>query len=167
MLKVTVIGHIGANAEVKSANGNEFTVFRVAHTSKWKSEDGVSHEETVWVDVTMQGKPAVLPYLVRGQMVFVEGTANLRVYSSPKDRCMKAGLTVNARAVELLGGKTDDVPALLYNPVDASEYKVSKHYYCQQVGEDPDAPAETVLASRSGEQYSVDANGWVTKMQPE
>ena len=32
MLKVTVIGHIGANAEVKSANGNEFTVFsRCSH----------------------------------------------------------------------------------------------------------------------------------------
>lgn len=80
---------------------------------------------------------------------------------------MKAGLTVNARAVELLGGKTDDVPALLYDPVDASEYKVTKHYYCQQIGGNADAPAETVLASRSGEQYRVDANGWVTKVQPE
>lgn len=167
MLKVTVIGHIGANAEVKSANGNEFTVFRVAHTSKWKSEDGVSHEETIWVDVTMQGKPAVLPYLVRGQMVYVEGTANLRVYSSPKDKCMKAGITVNARAVELLGGKTDDVPALLYDPVDASEYKVSKHYYCQQIGEGNTLYEPKPLVSRSGEQYSVDPNGWVTKVQPE
>ena len=29
MLRVSCIGHIGANAEVKSANGKEFTTFRL------------------------------------------------------------------------------------------------------------------------------------------
>lgn len=167
MLKVSVIGHIGANAEVKYANGNEFTVLRVAHTSKWKSEGGVSHEETTWVDVTMQGKPSVLPYLLKGQLVYVEGTANLRVYSSPKDRCMKAGLTINARTIELLGGKSDDVPGMLYDPVNGSEYKVTKHYYCQQIGENEDINEPVVMASRSGEQFCIDAAGWVSKMQTE
>lgn len=167
MLRVSCIGHIGANAEVKSANGREFTTFRIAHTDKWTGADGVKHENTTWVDVIMQDKPSVLQYLQKGQMVYVEGTMSLRVYSSPKDRCMKAGVTINARSVELLGGKSDDVPALLYSPADGTEHKVTKHYYCADIATD-DAVTETVVfASRAGEQFSVDPNGWVSKVTTE
>lgn len=163
MLKTTVIGHIGADAVVQSANGNEFTTFRVANTDRWKSADGVAHEETIWIDVTMQGKPAVLPYLVRGQLVYVEGSARLRTYSSPKERCIKAGLTVNARSVELLGGKSDDVPSVLYNPEDGSEVRVTKHFYCGQLVGVDDKEFPFTLHSRQGENYTVDANGWVAR----
>lgn len=165
MLKVSVIGHIGADAVVQSSNGNEFTTLRIAHTDRWKNADGTAHEETTWVDVTMQGKPAVLPYLTRGQLVYIEGTARLRTYSSPKDRCIKAGITVNARTVELLGGKSDDVPSVLYSPLDGTEKRVTKHYYCGDLVEDANVQLPLQLNSRSGEIYNVDLNGWVTKSE--
>ena len=163
MLKVSIIGYIGADAVVKSANGREFTTCRVAHTNRWKDNDGVPHEETDWVDVTLQGRPAVLPYLTRGQLVFVEGNARQRIYSSAKERCMKAGLLVNASSIELLGGKSDDVPAVLYNPADGSEVSITKYFHARGF-DNPDEPSQPYeLRSRSGELYTVDANGWVTK----
>lgn len=167
MLKVSLIGHLGANAEIKNANGKEFTTMRIAHTDKWKDAAGVSHEQTTWVDVIINDKPAVLPYLQRGQMVFVEGTCALRVYSSPKDRCMKAGLTINARSIELLGGKNDEIPAALYSPADGVEHKVTKHYYCEDIAMQDTITEDVELHSRSGEIFNVSPQGWVTKQQPE
>ena len=35
MFKVEVIGNLGADAQVKDANGTKFITFRVAHTEKW------------------------------------------------------------------------------------------------------------------------------------
>ena len=60
MINVNVIGRIGANAEVKTANGKEFTTFRVAHTNKWKDETGKLNEETIWVDCVYSGKLGAL-----------------------------------------------------------------------------------------------------------
>ncbi|MBO5423750.1 MAG: single-stranded DNA-binding protein, partial [Fibrobacteraceae bacterium] len=91
MLQATAIGHIGGDAEVKSTNGKEFTTFRIAHTDKWTDESGQEHTNTQWIDCTMNGKPAVLEWLKKGQMVCVMGNLSTRIYSSAKDRCMKAG----------------------------------------------------------------------------
>lgn len=167
MLKVSLIGHLGANAEVKNANGKEFTTMRIAHTDKWKDAAGVSHEQTTWVDVIINDKPTVLPYLQRGQMVFVEGSCALRVYSSPKDRCMKAGLTINARSIELLGGKNDEIPALLYSPADGSEHKVTKHYFCADIANADNLTESVIFASRTGEQFNITPQGWVSKVTTE
>ena len=35
MIKLEIIGNLGADAEVKVYNGNKFVTFRVAHTDKW------------------------------------------------------------------------------------------------------------------------------------
>ena len=35
MLKCEIIGNLGADAEVKEANGSKFVAMRVAHSSKW------------------------------------------------------------------------------------------------------------------------------------
>ena len=108
MLKVEVIGNLGADAEVKDFQGNKFVAFRVAHTSRFKNADGQQTESTTWVDVTMNDTESkVIPFLKAGVKVFVRGNAGLRVYSSPKDRMMKAGLQVSAWEIELCGGQSD------------------------------------------------------------
>ena len=35
MIKLEIIGNLGADAEIKQYNGNKFVSFRVAHTDKW------------------------------------------------------------------------------------------------------------------------------------
>lgn len=103
MLHVSAIGHLGADAIVQVADGREFVTFRIAHTRRFKAADGQVTEHTQWIDCVMNGRPPVAPYLVKGQQVFVTGSADLRVYDSAKDHCKKAGLQVRCNVVELLG----------------------------------------------------------------
>ena len=161
MLQVNLVGHLGADAEVKTSNGREFTTFRIAHSNRWTDDAGQSHEETTWVDCTLSGKPAVVEYLKRGQMVFVSGNASLRVYSSKKDRCMKAGLTINARTIELLGGKSDDIPATLYDANSGAQVDVKKWFQAASLVRAADQPEWLPCVSRTQERFVVDRNGWV------
>lgn len=163
MLQTTCIGHLGSNAEVKRENGKKFTVFRIANTDKWTDAAGQTHENTTWVDCIINDEPKVLPYLKKGQQVFVTGSCSLRVYSSAKDKCMKAGLTINVRQVELLGGKSDDVPSRLYSEDGTQEVVVNKFYHAPQLKRDQSEAEFLVCQSRSGERFLVDRAGWVSK----
>lgn len=163
MLQTTCIGHLGADAEAKNVNGKDFVTFRIANTDKWTDDAGVVHETTTWVDCIMKGTPKVLEFLKKGTQVFVTGSVSLRVYSSAKDKCMKAGLTINVRQVELLGGKTDDVPSRLYSEDGTQEVQISKMFYAQQLVRDNSQPELLVCVSRSGERFLADRAGWVTK----
>lgn len=163
MLQSILIGHLGADAVCKNDNGKEFVVFRVANTERWTDGSGQVNEKTTWVDCILSGKPKVFNFLKKGQMVYVSGSVSLRVYSSAKDKCMKAGLTINVKQIELLGGRTDDVPAKLYTEDGKTEINVGKFFYAPDTQRSP-AEAETiVLVSRSGERFVADRDGWVKK----
>lgn len=162
MLKVDLIGNLGADAEVKVSNGNKFVAMRVAHTDRWKDANGNTQEQTIWVDVTMNdAESKVLPYLRQGVKVFVRGNANLRVYSSPKDKCMKAGLSVSAREIELVGGQSEDVPRRLVDPNTAALYEVTKHYWCNRNNDDLQADAMYNLVDEKGRPYVMNKGGFV------
>lgn len=163
MLQAMLIGHLGADAESKSTNGNEFITFRIANTDKWTDEAGQVHEQTTWVDCIMNGKPKVFEYLKKGQLVYVAGSVSLRVYSSAKDKCMKAGMTINVRQVELLGGKSDDVPTLLYTEDGQQQVNVGKFFYAP-TGKCSKGKAESrILVSKSGERFVQDPEGWIQR----
>lgn len=166
MLKVEVIGNLGADAEKKTANGNEFIVFRIAHTSKWTDAEGKTHEETDWVDVTINNADSkVFPFLKRGEKVFVRGAGRQRVYSSPKDRCMKAGLTVLAQEIELVGGIRDEVPRELVIPDDGTLTKVSKYYQTDIDTKSWKKDEIRDLYDRQGNLYHVIKGGWVAPVK--
>lgn len=152
MLQTMIIGNIGADAQFKSDNGHEFTTFRVAHTESWNDAAGNKQSRTMWVDVIMNGKPNVLPYLKKGTTVYVFGTTSTRVYSSEKDHCMKAGITINASRVELLSGNTDAVPGRLYDK-NGQQHDVVKFYHT-------DVTSQMLFNTRGGS-FNVDQNGWV------
>lgn len=108
MLKSEFIGHLGADVEIKSANGQEFAAFRAAHSDTWKDGQGVAHETTIWVDVTLPSSHAVIPYLKKGTMVFVRGNAALRCYSSAVQHQWVAGLTIRCSEIQLLSSKKQE-----------------------------------------------------------
>lgn len=161
MFQGIVIGHLGSDAEFKSENGREFTTFRVANTDKWTDQAGQVHEETTWVDCIMNGKPGVFDYLKRGTQLYVSGSAKLRVYSSAKDRCMKAGCTIQVRSVELLGGKSEDIPRVLYDANTGAQVDISKYYNAPSLVRGEDQPEFVPLVSRSQERFIADRNGWI------
>lgn len=162
MLQTTIIGYIGSDAECKAYNGKEFTTFRVAHSDRWTDESGTVHEQTTWVDCVMNGKPAVLPYLTKGTLVYCSGTTELRIYSSPKDKCMKAGLTIKVRSCELVGAKPDPVPSVLYRADDGASVSISKHYFALSLIRDDNGAEYIPLVSAQAKQFVCDRNGNVT-----
>lgn len=164
MLQTIVIGHLGADAEVKSSNGKDFITFRVADTDRFKDSAGVVHEATTWIDCILPGDRKVKDFLKKGQMVYVMGSVKLRVYSSAKDKCMKAGISINVQQLEFLGKKSDDIPSLLYNQDKSQQFHVGKYFYSPEVHTlYPNATA-TELFDESGMKYVADAEGYIKKV---
>lgn len=157
MLTLQVIGNLGADAELRQSNGGEYVSFRVAHTEQFKQgEQQVTR--SVWVDVTLNGNGGqLLQYLRKGAKVFVSGAPTFRVYSSAKDRCMKCGVSIFARTIELCGGSSDAVPRELIT-LDGMVVPVNKWFHCP-ISE----TWKSVLLDKSLNKYNVDENGFITE----
>lgn len=156
MLQTIVIGNVGADAQVNNKDGREFVTFRVAHNDTWTDQSGQQHSTTIWVDCIMNGHPKVAEFIKAGAQIYCSGRTSVRVYSSQKDRCMKAGITINVDSVQLLGGVTDEVPRRLYD-ANGVQHDVSKWYLT-------DAKSVTLMNAR-GDQFTTDANGWVSPVK--
>lgn len=162
MFKIEVIGNLGADAQVKGENGKQFVSFNVAHSDRWTDEEGTTHEQTQWVSCIINDTQSkVLPYLLKGKTVFVRGDARLRVFSSEKERRMVAGVTVNVREIELIGGKVDPVPSQLINN-DGVVFPVYKAFYI-----DPSTnPMPNELHDRNLTKFAINEHGFVTTIAP-
>lgn len=154
MLKLTVIGNLGSDAELRKESGQPFVSMSIAHTEKRKDASGQEHETTQWISATLNGDGGnLLPYLKKGTRVYAYGDVATRLFHSEKDRMMKAGLNLFIRNIELVGSTPDLVPRDLYS-YDGAAHRIGKYYYCE------DAHGE-ILVDRSGNQFTVNNDGWV------
>ena len=157
MFKATIIGNLGANAELHNENGSEFVTFKVAHNERFKSKDGSVNERSVWVSCILNGRAdGLMPYLVKGATVALFGDLRLKTYHSAKMHSLVAGADLFVRSIDLVGSRPDTIPSRLYD-TDGIEHSVSKWYYC-------DTAKGRQLLTQSGDMYTVDANGWVSPM---
>ena len=167
MFRIEVIGNLGADAQVKESNGSKFVTMRIAHSEVWKDEKNEKHEKTIWIDATMNDADSkLLPYLKQGVKVFVRGNGSLRVYSSPKDRMMKAGATINVREIELVGGSGDEVPRQLVDPADGSLLDVTKHYWVNRDNKGLKKEEMYNLVDARGNHFLMNKAGFVTPYVP-
>lgn len=167
MFRIEVIGNLGADAQVKESNGSKFVTMRIAHSEVWKDEKNEKHEKTIWIDATMNDADSkLLPYLKQGVKVFVRGNGSLRVYSSPKDRMMKAGATINVREIELVGGSGDDVPRQLVDPADGSLLDVTKHYWVNRDNKGLNKDEMYSLVDARGNHFLMNKAGFVSPYVP-
>lgn len=115
MQQVTIIGNVGRDAVIRDTNGRRAIGFSVAVNESYKNAEGLKIESTTWYDCTLwrEGNQsvAIAQYLVPGQQVLVQGKPSTRVYQSKQDGAWRASLEINAKLVELVGGKRDDSPA--------------------------------------------------------
>ena len=162
MLKCELIGNLGADAEIKESNGSKFVTMRIAHTSKYQTDSGETRESTVWVDVTYNNVDSkVIPFLKAGIKVFIRGNLSLRVYSSQKDRCMKAGAQIAAQEIELCGGSTDEVPRQLVLPDSGQLVDVTKYYQANVDTSKWKKDDTGYLVDTKGNSYDLVKGGWV------
>lgn len=160
MLKLQIVGNLGSDAEIYSENGHKFIKLSIAHTERRRNPDGSDRESTTWVSATINGDGGNLfQYLKKGTKVYAYGDVGLRVYHSEKERRMMPGMNLFIRDIELVGAQVDEVPRDLYDN-DGVAYRVNKYYHCQG------APTG-ILLSKSGAQFGVSAEGWVTPVTPQ
>lgn len=108
MIKLQIIGHLGRDCEVKEISGRNVINFSVAHTEKFKDSTGNLQSRTTWVDCAYwSDRTAIAPYLLKGQLVFVEGSPEADAYTNKEGKAA-ATLRLRVRDIQLLGGKTDN-----------------------------------------------------------
>lgn len=105
MLELTIIGNLGADAEVKEYNGNRFLSFRVAHTDSYTDGQGVKHEKTTWVGCTKNiygdRETKLTQYLKKGTQVFVRGDLSVGTYNGQNG--VQVDVRCRVMSLQLLG----------------------------------------------------------------
>lgn len=161
MFKIEVIGNLGGDAEIKNDNGRMYVQFSVANTRRFVKEDGTKQEVTTWISCFYRNADAeVVKYLKKGTRVFVRGNGDTRLFSSAKDRIMKAGVSINVQEIELVGGMVDEVPREL--ALATGEIIPTYRCYYIDISRFAEGERPSVLYDRKGQPYSVDGNGFVT-----
>ena len=108
MVKLQIVGNLGKDCIVKEVNGKNVINFSVAHTERFKDAQGNQKEKTTWVECAYwTDRTAISPYLLKGQMVYAEGTPEAEGYTN-KDGNVAATLRMRVQNIQLLGGKNDN-----------------------------------------------------------
>lgn len=104
MIKLQVIGHLGKDCTTNVVNGKNVINFSVAHSERYKDASGNQKEKTTWVECAYwTDRTAIAPYLKKGQLVYAEGSPEVRGYTK-NDGTQGTSLTMRVLSVQLLGG---------------------------------------------------------------
>ena len=107
MIKLQIIGNLGADCIQKEVNGKTVINFNVAHSEKFKDAQGNLKERTTWVNCAYwTDKTAVAQYLTKGRTVYAEGSPEAEAYAN-KEGQPAATLRMRVQSVQLLGGNTE------------------------------------------------------------
>lgn len=120
MIKMQVIGNLGKDCVVNTVNGKNVINFTVAHTEKYKDNQGNLQEKTTWVDCAYwTDRTAIAQYLTKGKQVFAEGQPEARSFQR-NDGTPGSSLSLRVREVQLLGGRGDSGGAPSYSGGNAA-----------------------------------------------
>ena len=107
MIKLQIVGNLGKDCIMKEVNGRNVINFSVAHTERYKDAQGVQKERTTWVECAYwSDKTAIAPYLVKGKMVYAEGSPEADAYTN-KEGQPAATLRMRVQSLQLLGGNSE------------------------------------------------------------
>jgi len=137
MIKLQVIGNLGKDCVVNTVNGKSVINFTVAHTEKFKDSTGAQKEKTIWVDCAYwSDKTGIAPYLKKGTQVFVEGTPEVRTYTT-QDGKNGASLSLRIQAVQLLGSRSNEnAGGGNYNPPSVSAQPMNEPSVETEIADD-------------------------------
>ena len=107
--KVSLIGNVGADPEVRSTTGgNRVATFSLATSRAWNDASGAKQEKTEWHRcVVWNSKASTLAdiverYVKKGDKLFVEGRIEYRQWQD-KDGQTKYSTEINVRELIMLG----------------------------------------------------------------
>ncbi|MDI9357213.1 MAG: single-stranded DNA-binding protein [Chitinophagaceae bacterium] len=103
--KVTLIGHLGGDPEVRRLDsGRTVANFSLATSEKYKKENGEEVTNTEWHRVVVWSPLAEIAekYLKKGSQVYVEGKLKTREYEA-KDGTKRKNTEIEGKQMLLLG----------------------------------------------------------------
>jgi single-strand DNA-binding protein len=110
--KVTLIGNLGADPEVRStANGSRVATLSVATSRQWNNQAGEKQEKTEWHRVVLwNSKGAQLAdvaekYLKKGDKVYIEGRIEYRTWDD-KEGKTRYSTEINGRELLMLSPRS-------------------------------------------------------------
>jgi len=122
--KVMLIGNVGKDPEIRSANGVQVASFPLATTEVFSSKAGQRQEHTEWHNIVVwRGLSEVVEkYVKKGTPLFIEGRIRNRSYEG-KDGVKRYITEIVCDSLKLLGRKeaTNGTPAQEYAGPKSSE----------------------------------------------
>lgn len=107
MVQIELIGNLGADARQVTANGATFVTFNVAENQKVNGQ-----EVTQWYGCNLNRDVSrLLPYLKKGQAVFVRGLPRYRIFDSAIHHCKQVAVDIFVNEIQLVGGMPQQQPA--------------------------------------------------------
>jgi single-strand DNA-binding protein len=110
--KVTLIGNVGSDPEVKSiSGGSRVASFSLATSKTWNDQSGTKQEKTEWHKcVAWNNRASTLAdviekFVKKGDKLYVEGEIQYRQWQD-KDGQTRYTTEINVREVILLGGRS-------------------------------------------------------------
>lgn len=106
--KVSLIGNLGQDPEVKmTPSGQQVATWSMATSEKWE-KDGVKQEKTEWHRLVAWGKTAELAgkYLHKGDQVYVEGKLQTRSWDDANG-VKRYTTEIIVKEITFIGGKRD------------------------------------------------------------
>jgi single-strand DNA-binding protein len=110
--KVTLIGNLGNDPEVRSTTGgNRVATFSLATSRSWNNQSGERQEKTewhrcvVWNTKGSQLADIVEKYVKKGDKLYVEGRIEYRQWQD-KEGQTRYSTEINVRELIMLGGKS-------------------------------------------------------------
>ena len=104
--RAVLIGNLGADATGKTVGTGFVVNFRLATSETWTDKQDRKQSRVEWHGVNYWGKgaEAVLPYLLKGGQVYVEGKIETRMWADKTSGEERKAQEIRAERVVLLGG---------------------------------------------------------------
>ena len=103
--RVTIIGNLGKDPEVRMAGEAKVASFSVAVTERYNDRNGQRQEKTEWVNVDLWARLAEIAeqYLKKGSPVYVEGKLETQSWETQEGE-KRYKTIVRGLSLQMLGG---------------------------------------------------------------
>ena len=110
--KVILVGHLGADPEIKALpSGTQMAKLRVATSESWTDKNsGQRQERTEWHNIVAWARLAEIcgQYLKKGKLVYIEGSLRTDSWDDKETGQKKYRTEIVARDMRMLDKKGDD-----------------------------------------------------------
>jgi single-strand DNA-binding protein len=109
MLNIQLIGRLGQDSIVNDVNGKKVVNFSVAHTEKYKNNQGGEVNKTTWVSCAYwTDKLNIANYLKKGTSVYVEGKPEVKTYTDKNTGNILPQLSMRVSSIQLLSSQNSN-----------------------------------------------------------